>query len=310
MSDGEVIDVTSCDEACLSSANARVSGAGADTLTYLLTFVFLCYCLFFVALLAKCFCGRTRRGSPVAGDVAFRQFDTEPTHDLQNKMVAELDQQWRKAFIGKVYTILGMQLFVTTCISALMMIYGGADLARWSRTEGMWAYWLSLIGTFVTLGLTICFRTKSPHNLLLLGLFTLFESYMVGMICSYYAAAGYSALVVEALAITSVIFVALTLFTMQSKINFDFLGVGLGVALLVLLMWGMFSFLFFDSFVMRQMYALGGAVIFALFVVYDTHVVINRLSYDEYILGAINLYLDFINLFLFILQLLTGGRRD
>ena len=32
-----------------------------------------------------------------------------------------------------------------------------------------------------------------------------------------------------------------------------------------------------------------------------------RLSYDEYILGAINLYLDFINLFLFILRLLVGG---
>ena len=34
------------------------------------------------------------------------------------------------------------------------------------------------------------------------------------------------------------------------------------------------------------------------------------LPYDDYVVGAINLYLDFINLFLFILQLLTGGRRD
>ena len=52
------------------------------------------------------------------------------------------------------------------------------------------------------------------------------------------------------------------------------------------------------------------ALVFVGFIVYDTHVVINRLSYDEYIIGAINLYLDFINLFLFILQLLSGGRRD
>ena len=34
------------------------------------------------------------------------------------------------------------------------------------------------------------------------------------------------------------------------------------------------------------------------------------LSYDEYIVGAINLYLDFINLFLMILRLLTTGARE
>ena len=34
------------------------------------------------------------------------------------------------------------------------------------------------------------------------------------------------------------------------------------------------------------------------------------LSFDDYVLGAVNLYLDFLNLFLFILQLLSGGRRD
>ena len=33
------------------------------------------------------------------------------------------------------------------------------------------------------------------------------------------------------------------------------------------------------------------------------------LSYDEYVLGAVNLYLDFINMFLFILNLLSGGRE-
>ena len=38
--------------------------------------------------------------------------------------------------------------------------------------------------------------------------------------------------------------------------------------------------------------------------------IISYLTYDDYILGAINLYLDFINLFLMILRLLTGGGRD
>lgn len=308
MSDGQVYAADGCDDACLAATNARVSGSSDDTIAGMLMFVMFAYSIFFVALFVRCAC-RSKPGAKTAS--GFAQFDAEPPlPDFPNAMVAELDQQWRKEFIGKVYAILGTQLFVTVTISALMMFYGGAGLVLWTRTRGSWAYHLSLFGTLFTLLLVFCFRQKSPLNLVFLGLFTLCESYMIGMICAFYAAAGMSALVIEAFAITSVIFVALTLFTMQSKINFDFLGVGLGVALLVLIVWGLFTMLFFDSFVMHQLYALAGTVIFALYIVYDTHLIINRLTYDEYILGAINLYLDFINMFLFVLQLLSGGRRD
>jgi len=84
----------------------------------------------------------------------------------------------------------------------------------------------------------------------------------------------------------------------------------LGVALLALLMWGWFAMFAFPSFMFSQVYALAGSVIFSLYVVYDTWLITQTLSYDEYIVGAINLYLDFINLFLMILRLLTTGARE
>ena len=59
-----------------------------------------------------------------------------------------------------------------------------------------------------------------------------------------------------------------------------------------------------------QVYALIGSLIFSLYIVYDTWVITNTLSYDEYVIGAINLYLDFVNLFLMILRLLSGGSRE
>lgn len=43
-------------------------------------------------------------------------------------------------------------------------------------------------------------------------------------------------------------------------------------------------------------YAAGGCVIFSGYIVYDTYLINKKLSPDEYILGAISLYLDFINL--------------
>ena len=66
----------------------------------------------------------------------------------------------------------------------------------------------------------------------------------------------------------------------------------------------------FPSFEMTQLYALCGTAIFSLYVLYDTHQICNRLSFDDHVVGAVELYLDFINLFMFILELLTGRSMD
>lgn len=43
---------------------------------------------------------------------------------------------------------------------------------------------------------------------------------------------------------------------------------------------------------MDLVYAAGGCLIFSGYVVYDTYMISNRLSPDEFILGAISLYLE------------------
>lgn len=53
-------------------------------------------------------------------------------------------------------------------------------------------------------------------------------------------------------------------------------------------------------------YAIGGTLLFSGYIVYDTYLINRRLSPDEYIMGAISLYLDFVNLFLSILRLLSS----
>ena len=60
------------------------------------------------------------------------------------------------------------------------------------------------------------------------------------------------------------------------------------------------------SSTMNLIYAIGGTLLFSGYVVYDTYLINRRLSPDEYIMGAISLYLDFINLFLNILRLLNS----
>lgn len=50
-----------------------------------------------------------------------------------------------------------------------------------------------------------------------------------------------------------------------------------------------------------------GALIFSAFIVYDTDNMIKRYEYDDYIWASVCLYLDVINLFVYILNILAAA---
>lgn len=69
--------------------------------------------------------------------------------------------------------------------------------------------------------------------------------------------------------------------------------------------------LFFWSQTLEFVLSIGGALLFCGFIIFDTHMIMHKLSPEEYIMASINLYLDFINLFIYILRILQAARgRD
>jgi FtsH-binding integral membrane protein len=68
--------------------------------------------------------------------------------------------------------------------------------------------------------------------------------------------------------------------------------------------------MFFRSPIMELGMALGGALVFSLYLVYDTQQIMRKTSPEEYIDAAIQIYLDIINLFIYILRLLEAARRN
>ena len=64
-----------------------------------------------------------------------------------------------------------------------------------------------------------------------------------------------------------------------------------------------------QSAILYTVYAYCGALVFCLYIVYDTDMICNRLGYDDYIPAAIELYLDLVNLFFFLLRLLGSSRN-
>lgn len=73
-----------------------------------------------------------------------------------------------------------------------------------------------------------------------------------------------------------------------------------------------FALIFWKNGVAQLVYACAGALLFSIYIIYDTQLILGKGEYkfsmDDAYLAAINLYLDIINLFLFILQII-GGRR-
>ena len=58
-----------------------------------------------------------------------------------------------------------------------------------------------------------------------------------------------------------------------------------------------------------------GAVLFGMYIVFDTQMMLGgkhkyAISPEEYIFASLNLYLDIVNLFLYILSILNEGRRN
>lgn len=78
-------------------------------------------------------------------------------------------------------------------------------------------------------------RLEYPTNFMLLGVFTFFESLTIGTIVSYFD----KILVIQAIVLTAVIVLGLTMYTFQTKRDFSTMGAGLYIVLCVLIAGGL-----------------------------------------------------------------------
>ncbi|KAJ7342424.1 UPF0005-domain-containing protein [Mycena albidolilacea] len=232
-------------------------------------------------------------GSHNAGSVFGQpEIDDLPDDFKYGTTVSDSSPQIQKAFIRKVYSILLSQIFATVIVVGV--ISQSKSLSEWVINH-LWAFLVSLVAALVNLGLLHWKRHSHPWNFVLLSTFTLLEAYTIGFAVTFYE----NGVVFQALVITLAVFIGLTLFTLQSKVLLF-----LFAALIVLLATSAVHFLVAPfNRTLDIVYTLAGCLVFSGCVVYDTYRINRKLSPDEFISGAISLYLDFINLFLRILRL-------
>ncbi|CAH0557260.1 unnamed protein product [Brassicogethes aeneus] len=202
----------------------------------------------------------------------------------------------RLGFIRKVYGLLTMQLVLTVVIASIFMFT--PQIKEYVHSND----WMMLVSFILSIGLLIGLhikRRESPTNLILLAGFTVVQAYTVGVVVTYYS----QAVVIQALVLTLVVLGGLTAYTFQTKHDFSAMHSGLFAGLCILIVGG-FMQVFLQSSIFEIILSFGGALVFCLFIVFDTQMIIQNLSAEEYILATITLYLDIINLFIYILRIL------
>lgn len=214
--------------------------------------------------------------------------------------VADAPDEVRVAFIRKVYlTLLG---------SLLVTLFSG-----WICTQpGVLETTLSLqfpimIATFVVLIALSFARRTNGLNLALLALFSALEGALIGPLVAFYERQA-PGIGMTASVLTLSIFGGLSAYALISRKDFSYLGGMLFVGLIAMIVAGL-VLMFFHIAAMELVYCLAGVLLFCGFVLYDTSQIVHRLGPDDVVTGTISLYLDFINLFLFILRIL-GNRRN
>lgn len=213
--------------------------------------------------------------------------------------VADSAPEIRAAFVRKVYTILFCQILGTCIVSGALS--QSPKAISWVQANS-WTLLLGFFLTLINLGVLYWKRHSHPTNFIFLSTFTLLEAYTIGVAVAFYD----QIIVLEALLITLAIFLGLTLFTFQSKYDFSGMAPFLFGGLIGLIVTGMIGMFFPFSRTVDLIYGGLGALLFSGYIVFDTYMINNRLSPDEFIVAAINLYLDFINLFLSILRVLNN----
>ena len=227
----------------------------------------------------------------------------------------------RLGFVKKVYGILSCQLLFTT----FSILLAQTSLYSFFQPTGQYynpvaqtLFYLATFGALATSIAVSCFTSVArqvPTNYILLSIFTLCESY----VCAYFTTFFNPSDVLLAAFLTCTLTIALTLYAFTTKNDFTIYGGALWI-----IGWTLFaiSFVFFiiniDKYPsLRPINTVFSVIVvcfYGFYLLYDTQLIMGgkrfSLELDDYILGAMVIYIDIIVMFMRILRIVAAARNN
>jgi len=221
-------------------------------------------------------------------------YDRKYTQTL-DRTHAEVEVSASVDFMKRTY-----QLLAASMIAAAAGAYATLPYAE-SIMQYKWLiFGAELLILFFGLSLS---RGKPGLNLMMLFLFTFLTGVSLVPLLASMIGMGNGAVIGNAFLMTSVLFGALSLFAINSKTDFSSWGKPLFITLIVVIVASLINMFVLQSPLMHVVISAGVLLLFGLFTIYDTQNIANGL-YDSPVDAAVSLYLDFLNMFTAMLQLL------
>jgi modulator of FtsH protease len=151
-------------------------------------------------------------------------------------------------------------------------------------------------------------RKSFPQNIGFVFLFTFAEGLYIAPFIAF-AEQHSPGIASQAAILTFTAFGALTAYAFISRRDFSAWGGFLMTGLVVLFV-SMLIMMFTHSAAGYTWLASIGVLLFSGLLVFDTWRMRNVYGPDDYVMAAVSIYLDLLNMFVFILSLLSGGRKN
>jgi len=189
----------------------------------------------------------------------------------------------------------------TTVVCAI--VNSNEEYKQWVRDHYYLHYVCLVVGITIMCTLLCCSKHARvvPRNYILLTIFTVVWAYMVAGFTQWFE----SEEILIAASITLAMVIGLTLFACCTKMKLTWLwGIGAALSMAV---WPLIIFSWiYPSMLLYNIICFLVVILTSIYIVYDTKLIMKKLSLDEYIIGALLLYVDIVQLFMFLLALLGG----
>ena len=170
--------------------------------------------------------------------------------------------------------------------------------------------WIAIIVDIIFFIILMFTRKMMPVNMIVMGLFTFTSGFTLGLIT---LVAGDVAQ--KALGITALTTFATGLIAMYSGLDFAWLGKFLFIGLIGLIIVGIIGLFVKIKGTLGKIYAFFGVIIFTGYLLYDFNklakvkMIADANNWETALDFAISLYLDIVNLFLYLIQLLSSSNN-
>ncbi|GAA6878160.1 Bax inhibitor-1/YccA family protein [Helicobacter pylori] len=221
-------------------------------------------------------------------------YDRANSHNAyaENSLLHENESEL-VGFVKTTYKFFAGSLLLAT-IGALLGLMNFQAVVQYK-----WVFFIAEIAALFGLMFS---KSKPGLNLFMLFAFTSLSGVtLVPLLGMVIAKAGLGA-IWQALGMTTIVFGLMSVYALKTKNDLANMGKMLFIALIVVLVCSLIN-LFLGSPMFQVVIAGASAILFSLYIAYDTQNIVKGM-YDSPIDAAVSLYLDFLNVFISILQII------